>query len=78
MRLTKVNLTTTLTAALLLAGDLSGQAPAPAQARVLALVGGTLIDGHGGPPIRNSVIIVEGDPRGARRRVALHQSAAAR
>ena len=26
-----------------------------------ALVGGTLIDGHGGPPLRNSVIIVRGD-----------------
>jgi imidazolonepropionase-like amidohydrolase len=26
-----------------------------------ALVGGTLIDGHGGPPIRNSVILVEGE-----------------
>lgn len=26
-----------------------------------ALVGGTLIDGHGGPPLRNSVIIVRGE-----------------
>ena len=26
-----------------------------------ALVGGTLIDGHGGPPLRNSVIVVRGD-----------------
>ena len=26
-----------------------------------ALVGGTLIDGHGGPPLRNSVVIVRGD-----------------
>lgn len=26
-----------------------------------ALVGGTLIDGYGGPPLRNSVIIVEGE-----------------
>src|SRR5687768_4034804 len=33
---------------------------APAQMRTTALVGGTLIDGHGGPPIRNSVIIIEG------------------
>ena len=33
---------------------------APAQTRTTALVGGTLIDGHGGPPIRNSVIIIEG------------------
>jgi len=29
--------------------------------RVKALVGGTLIDGYGGKPIRNSVIIIEGD-----------------
>jgi imidazolonepropionase-like amidohydrolase len=35
---------------------LSGQ-----QATVKALVGGTLIDGFGGPPVRNSVIIIEGD-----------------
>ena len=28
---------------------------------VKALVGGTLIDGYGGPPIRNSVVIVEGE-----------------
>jgi imidazolonepropionase-like amidohydrolase len=34
----------------------------PAQdARVTALVGGTLIDGHGGPPLRNSVILIEGE-----------------
>ena len=30
-------------------------------ARVKALVGGTLIDGYGGAPLRNSVIIVDGD-----------------
>ena len=29
--------------------------------RKLALVGGTLIDGYGGPPIRNSVILVDGE-----------------
>jgi imidazolonepropionase-like amidohydrolase len=34
---------------------------AGAQSGRLALVGGTLIDGHGGPPIRNSVILVEGE-----------------
>ncbi len=27
----------------------------------LALVGGTLVDGYGGPPVRNSVILVEGE-----------------
>ena len=32
------------------------QAPAPQK----ALVGGTLIDGFGGPPLRNSVVLIEG------------------
>lgn len=32
-----------------------------AQSSSKALVGGTLIDGHGGPPIRNSVILIEGE-----------------
>ena len=32
---------------------------ASAQARPLALVGGRLIDGFGGPPLANSVIIIE-------------------
>ncbi len=32
-----------------------------AQSRVKVLQGGTLIDGFGGPPIRNSVIVIEGD-----------------
>src|SRR5215475_11272648 len=34
-------------------------AAALAQSRK-ALVGGTLIDGYGGPPIRNSVILIDG------------------
>ena len=40
-----------------------GVAPAPREqaAGPLALVGGTLIDGFGGPPLRNSVVIVEGE-----------------
>jgi imidazolonepropionase-like amidohydrolase len=29
--------------------------------RRVALVGGTLIDGNGGRPIRNSVVLIEGD-----------------
>ena len=33
----------------------------PSRAITLALVGGTLIDGHGGAPLRNSVILVEGE-----------------
>ncbi|MGH9380739.1 MAG: amidohydrolase family protein [Thermoanaerobaculia bacterium] len=32
-----------------------------AGAEVTALVGGTLIDGYGGPPIRNSVVVIEGE-----------------
>ncbi len=32
-----------------------------AQSNVKALVGGTMIDGFGGPPLRNSVIIIEGE-----------------
>ena len=41
-----------------------GAAPAlqgTSSGRALALVGGTLIDGFGGPPIRNSVILVRGE-----------------
>ena len=34
---------------------------ASAQSSRKALVGGTLIDGYGGPPIRNSVILIDGD-----------------
>lgn len=33
----------------------------PAAGRVTALVGGTLIDGNGSTPIRNSVILIDGD-----------------
>jgi imidazolonepropionase-like amidohydrolase len=33
----------------------------PAQSPVKALVGGTLIDGYGGAPIQNSVVIIQGD-----------------
>jgi len=35
--------------------------PCAVGADVKALVGGTLIDGNGGPPVRNSVILIEGD-----------------
>jgi imidazolonepropionase-like amidohydrolase len=40
---------------------LSPRVVASQNARVKALVGGTLIDGNGGAPIRNSVIIIEGE-----------------
>ncbi len=33
----------------------------PAQNRIKALVGGTLIDGFGGRPVRNSVILIDGE-----------------
>ncbi len=36
------------------------QAPAAAARATLALVGGTLIDGHGGPLLTNSVVLVDG------------------
>lgn len=45
-----------LAIALGLAGVAGAQGP-----RALALVGGTLIDGFGGPPLRNSVVLVEGE-----------------
>lgn len=35
--------------------------PTQTQARVKALVGGTLIDGFGSTPLRNSVILIEGE-----------------
>ncbi len=36
-------------------------APQPTSGVLKAMVGGTLIDGFGGPPIRNSVILIEGE-----------------
>jgi imidazolonepropionase-like amidohydrolase len=42
--------------ALLLAAPIDAQQP-----RRVALVGGTLIDGTGGPPIRNSVVLIDGE-----------------
>ncbi len=59
---------TALAAALLLdVGVILAQAVSPSVARtdaqggLVAMVGGTLIDGFGGPPIRNSVILIEGE-----------------
>lgn len=45
-----------LLALALAASTLGAQSP-----RRVALVGGTLIDGNGGPPIRNSVILIDGE-----------------
>jgi imidazolonepropionase-like amidohydrolase len=47
-------------AALLAATVLAAASQAQAPATVKALVGGTLIDGFGGRPLRNSVILIEG------------------
>lgn len=53
----------TLTAGLsaALAASAPQRGSVPQGSPVKALVGGTLVDGYGGPPIRNSVIVVEGD-----------------
>jgi imidazolonepropionase-like amidohydrolase len=48
------------TLVLVLGATVPGQAAAQ-PARATALVGGTLIDGYGGPPLRNSVILIEGE-----------------
>jgi imidazolonepropionase-like amidohydrolase len=46
----------------LLAASVGAQAPARSAARpVTVMIGGTLIDGFGGRPIRNSVIVIEGE-----------------
>ena len=47
--------------ATILTGAVPVRAVPSAQARSLALVGGTLVDGFGSTPIRNSVILVRGD-----------------
>src|SRR5689334_13762513 len=48
-------------ASLALSVSLSAQPVRPSAVRPKALVGGTLIDGFGGPPIQNSVILIDGD-----------------
>ena len=50
-----------LAAILALGVTTTGQQPAAPRARMKALVGGTLVDGFGGPPIQHSVILVDGD-----------------
>ena len=37
-----------------------GAGPAPPR-KVVAMVGGTLVDGFGSTPLRNSVILIEGE-----------------
>jgi imidazolonepropionase-like amidohydrolase len=47
--------------ALVMTATLTPASPSAQSPRIKALVGGTLIDGFGGAPIRNSVILVEGE-----------------
>lgn len=49
-----------ITAALLLVAALTPPA-LRAQKQVVVVQGGTLIDGNGGPPLKNSMIVIEGD-----------------
>ena len=42
-------------------GSPGGQKPAAPPSKIKALVGGTLIDGFGGRPVRNSVILIDGE-----------------
>jgi len=44
--------------------------PVPSGAKLTALVGGRLIDGYGGRPIENSVVLLEGERIQAVGRVA--------
>jgi imidazolonepropionase-like amidohydrolase len=53
--------TGTIAALLIASATLVAQPPAAAPAGVTAMVGGTLVDGYGGPPIRNSVILIDKD-----------------
>ena len=48
-------------AAVAVAGTIPTLAQRPAAPRLVAMVGGTLIDGFGSTPIRNSVILIEGE-----------------
>ncbi len=57
-RLTSATLGLVLAAVALIAAESPAWQTAP---RLVALVGGTLIDGFGGPPLRNSVVLVQGE-----------------
>ena len=46
--------------ALLIAGCNAEQAQVP-ETQLLVIQGGTLIDGNGGPPLANSVIVIQGN-----------------
>lgn len=58
----RIRLTAATLAALAIFGSLALPSRAPAQqSRIKALVGGTLIDGYGGRPIHDSVILIDGE-----------------
>ena len=59
MQLSRLCLTGALLS-LTVSGVLAQRQP-PAPSRVKALVGGLLVDGYAGPPIQNSVILIDGD-----------------
>jgi len=50
-----------LSAALVVAAAIVMQGQPSSTTRVKALVGGTLVDGFAGPPVHNSVILIDGD-----------------
>ena len=50
-----------LIATLLLGAAAPRSQPARPPQQIRALVGGLLVDGFGGPPIQNSVILIDGD-----------------
>jgi imidazolonepropionase-like amidohydrolase len=60
MRTARIVLIAALAVAAVTATASQGQRPAT-QNRIKALVGGTLIDGFGGRPIRNSVVLIDGE-----------------
>lgn len=51
----------TLPAVVLGVGAAEAQSPEPSPSATLAVVGGYLIDGNEGPPLRNSVVLIEGE-----------------
>ena len=57
MRYARIGLAVLVCAAVSAGAPVAGQS----NARVKALVGGTLIDGFNGPPIRNSVVLIDGE-----------------
>lgn len=58
--------------------NLSRTKPLPSTLRTTALIGATIIDGNGGPPVRNGVVLISGDKIirvGTKRSVRIPKSA---